>query len=151
MLVFKNLNELKAAQGRDLGTTDWLTVTQEMINDFAKSTLDFQWIHLDAEKAKASPFGGTIAHGFLTISLASKFVAELFRVETVKMGINYGLNKVRFTGTVPSGARIRMKGVLKSVEDFPNTGIKAEILLTFEIENQAKPVCLAEWVILQFE
>ena len=151
MLIFKNLTELKAAKGQDLGTSEWLTITQEMINDFAKATLDFQWIHLDVEKAKQSPFSGTIAHGFLTVSLASKFIAELFKVQSVNMGINYGLNKVRFMGVVPSGARVRMKAVVKSIEDFQANGVKLEVATTFEMQGSKKPVCIAEWIILQFE
>lgn len=151
MIIFKNLAELKAAEGQDLGTTEWLTITQEMINDFAKATHDFQWIHIDPEAAKQSPFGGTIAHGFLTISLASKFIWELFKVENVKMAVNYGLNKVRFMGVVPSGGRVRMNAILKKVGDYQENGVKAEFTISFELEGSKKPVCIAEWIALQFE
>lgn len=152
MKTFQNLAELKAAVGQEMGTTPWLTVTQEMINDFAKATLDFQWIHLDVEKAKKySPFGGPIAHGFLTLSLAPKFMADLFVVQSVKMGVNYGANKVRFTDAVPSGASVRMTATLKGVEDFPNNGLKVEMTCVFEREGSEKPVCIAELVSLMFE
>ena len=152
MKTFKNLAELKAAVGQEMGTTPWLTVTQEMINDFAKATLDFQWIHLDVEKAKKhSPFGGPIAHGFLTLSLAPKFMADLFEVESVKMGVNYGANKIRFTDAVPSGASVRMTATLKGVEDFPNNGVKVEMVCVFEREGSDKPVCVAELLSLMFE
>lgn len=152
MTSFENLSALKAAVGQDLGTTPWLTVTQGMINDFAKATLDFQWIHIDIEMArKHSPFGGPIAHGFLTLSLAPKFMADLFRVNSVKMGVNYGTNKVRFTDAVPSGAHVRMKASIKSVEDFPGNGVKVEMSCIFEREGTTKPVCIAELVSLMFE
>lgn len=152
MKTFQNLAELKAAVGQEMGTTPWLTVTQEMINDFAKATLDFQWIHLDVEKAKKySPFGGPIAHGFLTLSLAPKFMADLFVVQSVKMGVNYGANKVRFTDAVPSGSSVRMTATLKGVEDFPNNGLKIEMTCVFEREGSEKPVCIAELVSLMFE
>ena len=151
-MTFQNLTELKAAIGQDLGTSQWLTVSQEMINDFAKATLDFQWIHLDVERAKReSPFKGPIAHGFLTLSLAPKFMAELVDVTSVKMGVNYGTNKVRFTGSVPSGSNVRMKATLKDVKDYPNNGAMVEIVATFELENASKPVCVAELISLMFE
>jgi acyl dehydratase len=151
-MTFQNLSALKAAIGQDLGTSQWLTVSQEMINDFAKATLDFQWIHLDVERAKReSPFGGPIAHGFLTLSLAPKFMAELVAVESVKMGVNYGTNKVRFTGSVPAGANVRMTATLKDVKDYPNNGAMVEIAATFELENSSKPVCVAELISLMFE
>ena len=151
MRVFKNLTALKAAVGTDFGATDYLTVTQEMIDDFARATLDFQWIHTDPDRARQTPFGGTIAHGFLTLSLASKLLGELFTVESTTMGMNYGLNRVRFTGVVPSGGQVRMRATLFSAEDFPNGGLKAEVATTFELAGATKPVCIAEWVILQFE
>lgn len=152
MQTFENLAALKAALGQDLGTTPYITVSQEMIDTFAKATLDFQWIHIDVEMAKKySPFGGPIAHGFLTLSLAPRFMADLYNIKTAKMGVNYGANKIRFTDTVPAGSNVRMKGVLKSVEDFPNNGVKVEIVATFEREGSEKPVCVAELVSLIFE
>jgi acyl dehydratase len=151
MIIFDNFTDFKAAVGQDLGYTDYITVTQEMIDNFAKATLDFQWIHLDSERAKQTPFGGTIAHGFLTLSLLSKFSADLYTVKNVKMGVNYGLNKVRFTGIVPSGAKVRMKAHVLNVEDFPKNGLKATLEVVLEIENSPKPVCVAEWMFLMFE
>lgn len=152
MLTFENLAGLKAALGQQLGTTPYIEITQEMINDFAKATLDFQWIHTNPEMAKQfSPFGTTIAHGFLTLSLAPKFMADLFVVKSVKMGVNYGTNKVRFTDTVPVGSKVRMSAVLTGVEDFPNNGVKIEIKATFEREGSPKPVCVAELLSLFFE
>jgi acyl dehydratase len=151
MLIFQNLAALKAAANQDLGATDWITVKQEMIDDFAKSTLDFQWIHTDIERAKASPFGSTIAHGFLTLSLVSHFVETLFKVESAKMVVNYGLNKVRFPNVVPSGARVRMQSTLKSIDEYGDNGVSVTLSAVIEIENQTKPACVLEWVILFFE
>ncbi len=151
MILFQNFAALKAATNQDLGSTEWLTVTQEMIDNFAKSTLDFQWIHTDLALAKASPFGSTIAHGFLTLSLVSHFVETLFKVESAKMVVNYGLNKVRFPNAVPSGARVRMKGQLKSIDDFGDNGVSVTLSAVIDIENQTKPACVLEWVIVMFE
>ncbi|MFN8353177.1 MAG: MaoC family dehydratase [Spirosomataceae bacterium] len=152
MQTFQNLTELKAAVGQELGTTDWTLVTQEMINDFAKATGDHQWIHVNQEMAeKYSPFKTTIAHGFLTLSLAPKLMYELYAVKTVKMGLNYGANKVRFTDAVPSGSKVRMKASIKSTEDFPNNGLKVEMTCVFEREGSEKPVCIAELISVLFE
>ena len=152
MKIFSNLAHLKTVVGHELGVTDWTSVTQEMIDDFAKATGDHQWIHVDVERARQhSPFGGPIAHGFLTLSLAPRFMTELFRVESVKMGVNYGTNKVRFTDAVPAGSQVRMRGRLVSVENFPNNGVKVEIRASFEKEGSEKPVCIAELVSLLFE
>jgi acyl dehydratase len=151
MRIFQNLAALKAAKNQDLGVTDWLTVTQEMIDNFAKSTLDFQWIHTDIERAKASPFGSTIAHGFLTLSLVSYFVEQLFKVESAQMVVNYGLNKVRFPNVVPSGARVRMKGHFKSIDEYGDNGVSMTLSAVIEIDNQTKPACVLEWVIVMFE
>ena len=151
MKIFKNLEDLKTQIGQEIGTTPYLTVTQEMINDFAKATLDFQWIHIDVEMAKKfSPFKTPVAHGFLTLSLAPKFMSDLFSVASVKMGVNYGANKIRFTSAVPSGSNVRMKGTLQEVEDVPN-GIKIVMNCIFEIENQTKPACIAELISVLYE
>ena len=151
MTTFDNLAALKAHVGQDLGTTEWLIVTQEMINNFAKATLDFQWIHLNKEMAEQySPFKTTIAHGFLTLSLAPKFMADLLNVKSVKMGVNYGTNKVRFTSAVPSGARVRMKGVLAEAEDVPR-GMKITMNCVFELEGSEKPACVAELILMMYE
>ena len=113
-IIFKNITELKDFKGKELGISNWQTLSQEMINDFAKATFDDQWIHVNEEMAKQfSPFGKTIAHGFLSLSLSPKFMYEMFKVESARMGLNYGTNKVRFISPVPSGSRVRMKAVLK--------------------------------------
>jgi acyl dehydratase len=146
MRTFTNLSELQAIIGQEVGTTPYLTVTQEMINDFAKATLDFQWIHTDVEMAKQfSPFKTPVAHGFLTLSLAPKFMADLFTVTSVKMGVNYGANKIRFTSAVPSGSNVRMTGTLMSVETIEN-GVRIVMKCVFEIEGQTKPACVAELI-----
>ena len=150
MTIFKDFSELKAAIGNELGPTPYTDITQEMINTFAASTLDMQWIHTDPEQAAAGPFKTPIAHGFLVLSLASHFAKDLFSVEGIKMGINYGLNKVRFTGVVPVGSRVRLKGILKSVEDYGKNGVKIEIDGVMELEGSTKPVVVLEWIVLQF-
>ena len=151
MITFDNISALKHAQEKFLGTTDWLIITQKMIDDFAGATLDFQWIHIDPARAKQTPFGNTIAHGFLTLSLAPHFLESLFKVTSVKMGINYGLNKVRFINIVPVNARLRMSAAIKSAEDFPPTGVKITIDAVIEIEGQKKPACVLEWIMVQNE
>src|SRR3954466_5118530 len=110
--------------GADLGTTDWITITQDQINKFAEATLDNQWIHVDTERAKAGPFGAPIAHGYLTMSLASHFLAELVRVEDISMGINYGTEKVRFPSPVPVGSRLRGRGEILDAKEVPG-GVQA--------------------------
>jgi NADPH:quinone reductase len=144
-LVFKNLAALRTHVGKPLGTSDWVTITQEMINDFAKSTIDFQWIHVDVERAKnESPFGTTIAHGFNILSLASNFMYRLYSVESAKMGLNYGCNKVRFTSPTPVNSRVRMTARLKEVEETSPNSAKLTVEAVFSIEGQEKPVCVAE-------
>lgn len=151
MKTFANLTELSAAVGQEIGTTPYLAVTQEMINDFAKATFDFQWIHVDVAMAeKYSPFKTPVAHGFLTLSLAPKFMADLFKVESVKMGVNYGANKIRFTSAVPAGSFVRMRAVLSALEVVPN-GVRIEMNCIFEIQDQAKPACVAELISMLYE
>ncbi len=138
-----------------------MTVTPEMVQKFADATGDHQWIHLDEEKARQfSPYGRTIAHGFLTLSLAPKLMAEVYRVESVKMGVNYGANKIRFTGAVPVGSRVRMKAWLHHVEptnagtpdrNEGTTGVRAIVECVFEVEGQTKPACVAELISLLYE
>lgn len=150
-VIFKNSIALKSFKGKILGISDWQVVTQEMINDFAKATLDFQWIHLDVERAKKeSPFKQTIAHGFLTLSLTPQFMYQMMKVESAKMSVNYGSNKVRFINPVPSGSRIRMKAVLKEVEDVAG-GVKIFTEATIELEGVDKPACVAELISLVYE
>jgi acyl dehydratase len=150
MTIFEDFTDLKTAIGRDFGYTDFVTVTQEMINNFAKATLDHQWIHTDIERAKETPYGGTIAHGFLTLSLLTKFLEDLMHVNSMEIGMNYGLNKVRFMRPVPAGSKVRMKATLFDVEDYRGNGVKATLNTVLEVENSLKPVCVAEWMILLF-
>ena len=128
-----------------------MTVTQDMINNFAKATLDHQWIHTDIERAKTTPYGGTIAHGFLTLSLLTKFLEDLMHVKSMELGMNYGLNKVRFMRPVLAGSKVRMKATLSNVEDYRGNGVKATLNTALEVENSLKPVCVAEWMILLFQ
>lgn len=142
-----SLEELRSLVGQEVGTGDWLEVTQERINLFADATGDHQWIHIDVERAKAeSPYGTTIAHGFLTMSLMVELMAKTVQVKIpVKMGINYGLNKVRFVSAVPAGAKIRSRVVLQNLEDFPG-GQQLTWGITVEREGADKPACVAEWL-----
>ena len=146
-LVFKNLAALKSFQGKSIGTSNWQEVTQGMINDFAKATLDFQWIHTDEARAKAeSPFGQTIAHGFLTLCLSPVFMYELLRVESAKLSLNYGTNKVRFITPVPSGSKVRMSAILKSVDDIESGGVRTTVEATIELHGSDRPACVAELI-----
>lgn len=151
MLTVKNLTELATLAGQSLGTTDYIPITQEMVDRFAEATGDYQWIHTDPKRAaNESPYKTTIAHGFLTLSLAPQLMAQLYRVESVRMGINYGANKIRFTNAVPVGSKLRMSTRLISVE--PQTiGYRVSMECIFEIENQPKPACIAELITLLFE
>ncbi|WP_236791154.1 MaoC family dehydratase [Amycolatopsis sp. GM8] len=145
MRVFSSLGEFAAAKGEQLGTSEWHTVTQEQVNTFADATGDHQWIHVDVEKAKQGPFGGPIAHGFLTLSLLPRLGSETYRVEGLAMGINYGLNKVRFPQPVKVGARVRGTAELIEITDVPG-GKQTVIRWTIEIEGEQKPACVAEFV-----
>ncbi|WP_461126667.1 MaoC family dehydratase [Spirosoma aerophilum] len=151
MYTFTNLAQFAAHTGQSLGETDYIVITQDMVNRFAEATGDYQWIHTDPERAaRESPFKGPVAHGFLTLSLAPKLMAQLYRVESVKMGINYGANKIRFTNAVPVNSQLRMKARLLQVEPQAN-GVKAVIECTFELEQTPKPACIAELVVLLFD
>ncbi|MEV6904228.1 MULTISPECIES: MaoC family dehydratase [unclassified Amycolatopsis] len=145
MRVFTNVDEFAAAAGEHLGESEWLTVTQERVQQFADATDDHQWIHLDTEKAAAGPFGTTIAHGFLTLSLLPHFGSQVYRVDGLKMGINYGLNKVRFPQPVKVGAKVRGSADLLEVTDVAG-GKQAVVRWTVEIDGEAKPACVAEFV-----
>jgi acyl dehydratase len=147
MRVFANLDELTAAKGEQLGTGDWLEITQDRIDQFADATGDHQWIHVDPERAKAGPFGTTIAHGYLTLSLLPKLGKDIYRVDGITMGINYGLNKVRFPAMVPVGSRVRSTAELVDVVDKPQ-GKQATVRVTVEIEGGDKPACVAETLVL---
>ena len=143
MRIFETIAELKELVGEDIGVSDWITVTQERIQLFADATNDHQWIHLDAERAKAGPFGTTIAHGFLTLSLLPEMAASAFGVRETRMGVNYGLNKVRFPAPVPSGSRLRGRFKLIGYEPLEG-GAQVTVQVTMEREGSDKPVCIAE-------
>ncbi len=138
------LDELKNLAGADLGQTGWLEVTQQRIDTFADATGDHQWIHVDREKAAAGPFGTTIAHGYLTLSLVIPLFGELLEVRGVSMGINYGLNKVRFPAPVPVGSKIRLAARLGAVEDAGVNAVQAVLDFTIEVEGSEKPACVAQ-------
>jgi acyl dehydratase len=146
MKTITGLEGLRAAEGETLGTSDWLEVTQDDIDAFADVTGDHQWIHVDPERAKDTPFGGTIAHGYYTLSLAPRFTYALYEVTGVAFGLNYGANRVRFPAPLPVGKRVRMRAELSSVEDVPG-GAQLMTTLTFEVEGGEKPVCVAESVV----
>lgn len=143
--IFASLDELRAAVGEQLGTTGWLEIDQKRIDLFAEATGDHQWIHVDPEKAAQGPFGTTIAHGYLTLSLIPSLTPDLFRVEGVKMGVNYGVNKVRFPAPVPVGSRLRATAQIAEVSEVGG-GVQLVTKVTIEREGGDKPVCVAETV-----
>ncbi|MFZ6720962.1 MaoC family dehydratase [Undibacterium sp. Ji49W] len=144
MREFSSIDELKNLIGQEVAQSDWVEITQERVNTFADATGDHQWIHLDVERAKReSPFGGPIAHGFLTLSLLPMLVANAIHLSYVKMGVNYGLNKVRFPSPVPVGSRLRARMKLLQIEDIKD-GAQLSWEVTIEREGQDKPVCVAE-------
>ena len=143
--VFDRPADLKGAVGRSLGESDWLEVTQERVDEFADATGDHQWIHTDPERAAAGPFGGPIAHGYLTLSLVNHFLPHLIEVREASMGVNYGTNKVRFPAPVPVGSRIRATGEIVSVDEVPD-GVQVVIRVTVAVEGGDKPACVAETV-----
>ena len=144
------LADLKGLIGQEIAVSDWLTITQERINQFADATGDHQWIHVDPERAKESPFKSTIAHGFLTLSLLPLFTQECISMPSVRMGVNYGTNKVRFINPVPVGSRLRGRFTMKAVEDIPG-GVQMTMLATIELEGADKPACVAESVSRRYE
>jgi acyl dehydratase len=143
MKVFNGIGELEQAVGTHLGYSEWHTVTQEQIDLFAEATGDRQWIHVDPERAARGPFGTTIAHGYLTLSLLPLLVSQVYRVDGLKMGINYGCNKVRFPSPVPSGSRVRAGVELAKLEP-TNAGVQVTARVTIEREGGDKPACVAE-------
>ena len=143
MKTITGLEELKASEGEVLGTSEWHLVTQEAIDAFADVTGDHQWIHVDRERAKETPFGGTIAHGYYTLSLAPRFTEQIVRFDGFAFAVNYGLNKVRFPAPVPVGSKVRMHAKLANLEEVPG-GAQIAMELTFEREGGDKPVCVAE-------
>jgi acyl dehydratase len=143
MLTLTGLDELRSHVGEEVGVSDWYEVTQEAINEFAEVTGDHNWIHIDPERAKETPFGGTIAHGYYTLSLAPMFSYAMLSVEGFDFGVNYGLNRVRFPAPMPVGGRVRMRMKLASVDDVTG-GAQIVSELTFEADGVDKPVCVAE-------
>ena len=142
-----SIAELKGLLGQELGVTDWLTITQNRIQQFAEATEDRQWIHVDPERARReSPYHGTIAHGFLTLSLLSHFMKQVIDIQGLRMGVNYGLNRVRFPAAVPADTRIRARVALQSVKEI--SGV-SEAVLSFTVEGEGsdKPCCVAEWIV----
>ena len=144
MKTLQSLAELPPFVGQEIAVSDWITITQEQVNLFADATGDHQWIHVDVERAKAGPFGAPIAHGFLTLSLIPKFFASALEIKGSGMGVNYGLNKVRFTAPVPVGSRLRGRLKLLSCEPIDNGGMQMAWQVTVEREGSEKPACVAE-------
>lgn len=150
MRTVTGIEELQGLVGQHLGTSEWVEVTQERIDQFAEATGDHQWIHVDADKAAAGPFGKTIAHGYLTLSLLPLFYSTTYRLDGVKMGINYGANKVRFLSPVPVGSRLRASIEVGEVRTAPNNGAQITWNVTVEIEGSDKPACYAETVSVMY-
>ena len=141
---FDSASSVLGAVGQDLGHTDWMTLTQERINLFADATDDHQWIHVDEARAAAGPFGGCIAHGYLTLSLASKFLPELVQYDHLKMGVNSGCERVRFPAPVRAGSRIRGRGTVIAAEEVKGGGVQVTIRVTVDIEGGDKPACVVD-------
>jgi acyl dehydratase len=152
MLTFDTISDFSKIVAKDLPIGNWYTVTQEMITDFANATLDTQWIHIDEARAvEESPFKSTIAHGFMSVSMISKLLEEVFTIKSLKMGLNYGLNKVRFPSPVPVNSQLRMLSKVMAIEELANNGIKATFYCTIEIKGQEKPACVAEFLAAFYE
>lgn len=141
--VFENLEAVQAGVGRHLGYSDWLEITQDRVDLFAEATGDHQWIHVDPERARSGPFGGAIAHGYLTLSLSNYFLPQIVEVQGISAGVNYGVNKIRYPAPVPVGSRVRAGVDLLAVDEVPG-GIQTTMKITIEIEGQDKPACVVE-------
>ncbi len=141
--VIEGIEGLKGAVGNHLGYSDWVTVTQDQVNLFADATGDHQWIHVDVERAKAGPFGGPIAHGYLTLSLTPALLPQVLQVSGISMGVNYGCGKVRFPSPVPVGSKVRLGAVIDNVDEVAG-GAQVTATVTFEVEGAPKPSCVAE-------
>ena len=150
MKTFETLADLAACTGQEVAVSDWITITQQQVNLFAEATGDHQWIHVDPEKAAAGPFGGPIAHGFLTLSLLPRFFESSFEITGSRMGVNYGLNKVRFTAPVPVGSRLRARMKLLAAQAIDNDGMQMTWEVTVEREGSPKPVCVAESLVRRY-
>ena len=144
MRIFQTLSELTALVGQEVAVSDWITITQEQVNQFAAATGDHQWIHVDVERSRAGPFGAPIAHGFLTLSLIPQFFHSALEIREVGMGVNYGLNKVRFMAPVPVGSRLRARLKLLACDPIDRNGYQMTWDVTVEREGIDKPVCVAE-------
>jgi acyl dehydratase len=145
--VFKDLSEFTAAKGSELGPTEWLEISQDRVNLFADATEDHQWIHVDPDKAADGPYGGTIAHGLLTLSLMPYFSHHLYRVDNIAMALNYGYNKVRFITPVKVGAKVRARAQVASVEEVKGGAVQATVTTTIEIEGSEKPAAVVESIV----
>ena len=150
MRTFQNLGELTALVGQDVAVSEWTTITQQQVNLFAEATGDHQWIHIDPERAKNGPFGAPIAHGYLTLSLLPLLFASAMKVENTRMGVNYGLNKVRFITPVPVGSRVRAHLKLLASDPIPGDGVQQTWEVTVELEGAPKPACVAESLVRRF-
>ena len=150
MKTFQTIADLAACIGQVVAVSDWTTITQQQVNMFADATDDHQWIHVNPEKAAAGPFGGPIAHGFLTLSLLPKFFESSFQIVGSRMGVNYGLNKVRFMAPVPVGSRLRASMKLLASEPIDNNGVQMTWEVTVELEGSGKPVCVAESLVRRY-
>jgi acyl dehydratase len=144
MEIYRSVADLEAAVGHEIGPTDWMTVDQARVNGFADATDDHQWIHVDGQRAATGPFGTTIAHGFLTLSLIPYLSAQLRQIENVRMAINYGLDRVRFPAVLPVGGRIRARSTLKELRPTSDGGVQLISQVTVDLEGSSKPVCVAD-------
>lgn len=144
--VFRAPSELLSATGRHLGYSEWLTITQDRVDRFAEATDDRQWIHVDPARAASGPFGGTIAHGYLTLSLVNRFLPEIVEVRGISMGVNYGADRLRFPSPVKVGARVRGGAELLAAEETKDGGVQATVRVTVEIEGGARPACVVDTI-----
>ncbi|MDF2824546.1 MAG: hypothetical protein K0R68_1954 [Mycobacterium sp.] len=147
MRTFESVDALVAAKGEELGSSEWVTISQDEVNQFADATGDHQWIHIDPEKAAKGPFGTTIVHGFMTLALLPRLMHQIFSVDGVKMGINYGLNKVRFPSPVPVGSQVRATSTLTDTQDIGQGTVQVTVTTVIEIDGAAKPACVAESIL----
>lgn len=153
VIEIESIKELRDMVGKEIAVSDWFEVTQERINQFSETTEDRQWIHTDIERARTeSPYGTTIAHGFLTLSLIGTLLGQALRIRRrPRMGINYGLNRVRFPAAVPSGSHIRGRFSVESIEDLPDDGVQITWRAVIECDAADKPCCVAEWITRRYE
>ena len=149
MRVFSGVDELRDAAGTELGVSDWVTVEQSRVDLFAEATDDHQWIHVDSARAAEGPFGTTIAHGFLSLSLLPALLAQVYRIDGTRMGVNYGLNRVRFTAPVPVGSQVRASVELLEVSDVTG-GVQLTTRVTVQIAGSERPALVAEWITRQY-